>query len=89
MGMIIKILVNVSVHIHIKCDNSRSDSFGDYVSNKNQDRPWTDRPTDTGDIFRTLGVMKRRKNMKVAIRPTDSITILPNLRSEVKMNTKL
>ena len=41
------------------------------------------------DIFRTLGIMKRQKNMKVAIRPTDSITILPNLRLEVKMSTKL
>ena len=33
-----------------------------------------DRHTETGDhIFRTLGVMKRRENRKLAIRPMDSI----------------
>ena len=38
----------------------------------------TDRQMETGDhFFRTLKVMTRRENMKVAIRPMDSITILP------------
>ena len=36
-----------------------------------------DRQTETGDFFRVVGVMKRREYIKVAIRPMDSITILP------------
>ena len=36
-----------------------------------------DRQTKTGDLFlRPLGVMKGRENVKIASRPTDSITIL-------------
>ena len=36
------------------------------------------RQTETRDyFFRTLGVTKRRVNVKVAIRQMDSITILP------------
>ena len=56
-------------------------SFGDYVSNKILCRQQTDRhrhtqrDTEMGDhFFRTLEVMTRRENMKVAIRPMDSIT---------------
>ena len=46
------------------------------MSNKNGYRQ-SDREMETGDyFFRTVGVMKRRENIKVAIRPMDSTTIL-------------
>ena len=49
--------------VHIKFDNNRSNSFGDYLSNKHSDRRQTDRQTETGDlVFRSLRVTKRRKN---------------------------
>ena len=39
------------------------------LSNKNPDRRKTNRKTETGDLFfRTLGVMKRRKTIKLASR---------------------
>ena len=39
-----------------------------------------DRQTETGDyFFRSLGVMKRRENLKLAIRPSDSIIICTSL----------
>ena len=38
----------------------------------------TDGQMETGDhFFRNLEVMTRKENLKVAIRPMDSITILP------------
>ena len=39
-----------------------------------------DRQTDGNgrQLFRTVGVMKCRENIKVAIRPMDSITIFPS-----------
>ena len=40
----------------------------------------TDRQMETGDcFFRTVGVMKRRENIKVAIRPMHPTTILSSL----------
>ena len=39
-----------------------------------------DRQTETGDLFlRTVGVIKRRENVKVEGQPIDSITIFPSL----------
>ena len=61
--------------MHIKFDNNRSDSFGDYQSNKNRHRRRTDRQTETGLLFfHSLGVMTHRENIKLPSRPMDSIT---------------
>ena len=46
-----------------------------YLSNKNGYSYDTDRRKQETDFFRTVEVMKPRKNIKVAIRPMDSITI--------------
>ena len=44
-----------------------------------------DRQTETGDLFfQTLGVMKRRENMKAAICSMEPITILPRLNTRSK-----
>ena len=51
---------------------------------KRQTDGQTNGQTEMGDLsFRTLGVIKDRKNVKVESRPRDSITILP-LRSGSK-----
>ena len=74
----------------IKFDNTGFNSFRSYLPKEIgtfESRQTTDgtqtsinggQQTETeGLLFRTLGVMKRRKYMKVAIRWMDSITILP------------
>ena len=73
--------------IYIQFDNNRFSSFGDYVSNKNgyrqavrQTGRLTDRQTETTDyLLYIVGDMKHRGNIKVAIRPMDSIAIVPSL----------
>ena len=67
-----------SIYMHKQFDINRSGSFGDYLSNKNPDRRdarHTDTLTEPEDLFfRTLGVMKRRENMKVSSRSMNAIT---------------
>ena len=84
MGIISKVwlsfyhLINDIHNTHIKFDNNRSSSFGDYLSNKNRHRGWTDRQTEMRKLFfRTLEVITHQENIKVASRLTDSATILP------------
>ena len=60
--------------IHVKFDNNQFGSFGDYLSNINRQQT-TDQQMETENLFfRTLGVMKRRENIKVV---KELITILP------------
>ena len=69
-----KICTQVKTH-HIL--HGQTDAQTDRQTDTRTDR-WADRRTDRRG--RTLGVMKRRENVKVESPPTDSITILPLLR---------
>ena len=58
---------------HTKFDDSWPSSFGDNNLSNNPDRQ-VDGNGNT--VFRTLGLMTHRENIKVASRPMDSITML-------------